>query len=525
MYDIIYFFNYPYFMKPSEFSFISAAEKLTVLAYVTPRNYSVVLSEVISRIAAVTLLSPAAGLDIGMHAFFLLPTISYAIGKALYSREIDFTLPWQHLQRIQNSVLPLLLGSAFGVVHPFAGIFVSEPTDKHSALSILYSDTKDEAFHAFCTPIDSLEMIEKIAVENRFAENSEIFPEEYIKAIQEANFYEKILQIFQGQEFVHIVFNVTFRVMAGIIDVINETNLPLLFKEVLARISGFCVPLLTAVDLAIALTVQSILLTTGVIRLICGRGPHFSEVTKNPLAQVTLLIQTILKALGNIVGTLGWIVSPLLGFKISLFTTHLFFQMQMKLLMRQIQSKLANAKESSLSVFPILIGSTGEHLPLSNPLSVLEHKTYLIAEKKGDKFNLYWVNRPDILQRKMVTLQEAVDQIQSMFKERYPFMDIERIVNYPVKSKSPEFPSELFAKIDPQSNVRNCVVSNLFGTFEAFDRIKKVDLKITSLRNKVVRESLIKKYTFYQNDFIHFTENFSVQSLLNIIMNSKTVSI
>jgi hypothetical protein len=143
-------------------SFISYAEKLTLMAYHGPRNHSVVLSEIISRLAACVFLSAAAALDIGMHTLFVLPTFMYALGKSIYQWKADFNLPWQHIQRIQNAVAPLLLGSALGLIHPFAGIAMSEPTDKHIALGMLSSNARED-FETPCSPIHSLSIVEELA--------------------------------------------------------------------------------------------------------------------------------------------------------------------------------------------------------------------------------------------------------------------------------------------------------------------------------------------------------------------------
>jgi hypothetical protein len=46
-------------MKTSEINFLSGAEKLTLGSYQLSRKYSVVASEIVSRLAAAILLSPA----------------------------------------------------------------------------------------------------------------------------------------------------------------------------------------------------------------------------------------------------------------------------------------------------------------------------------------------------------------------------------------------------------------------------------------------------------------------------------
>ena len=488
-------------------SFVSGAASLTLLAYNAPRSHSVVVSEIIGRIAAFVLLSPAAGFDICMHGLFVLPVLAYAIGKSVYLGKADFNLPWQHLQRIRNAVSPLLLGSVFGLIHPYAGVGVSEPTDKHIALGILSSNVTDK-FETPCSPIHSLSIVEDIARSHRFVEHDgetvEIFTEEHINAIRGARDFEKSLEAMQAQEYIHKITNVTLFVMASIKMGIEQTNLSPLTQDILVRLSGLFIPVLTAVDITITLLVQAFFLTTGAIRLISGRGPIYTEVTTNPLMHISFLIQNTLKAVGNLIGTFVWFISPMDGFKTSLYPANLFFELQKQILFTQIKLKLHFAKENSCFVIPILYGE-GECSAFSVPTHS-SHKTYLIVEKTDKAFNLYWVNRPTVDRVKDLDKREALTQIEKMIEERYPFMDIKKMMNYPVKSIKPEFTSdEQYAKIAEQGNSTNCVVSNLFGMLATIDLINGNEEKLTSLRHKVVREALLKKYDFYKEGFAPFS--------------------
>ena len=176
-------------MKTSELSFLSGAEKVTLKAYEFPREHSRATSEIMSRLAAVALLSPAAALDLAFHSALVLPTFVYAIGKSLHQGRADFTLPWQHIQRVRNAVAPLLLGSAWGALHPFAGLAMSEATDKHAVVGMLSSHT-NQRLETPCSPIHSLAIVENIAKNHRYAEingvKKEIFWAEHIKVLKGA---------------------------------------------------------------------------------------------------------------------------------------------------------------------------------------------------------------------------------------------------------------------------------------------------------------------------------------------------
>jgi hypothetical protein len=480
-------------MKTPEISFLSGAQIITLSAYKLPQESSIVASEVIGRIAAAILLSTAAALDLVFHSLLVLPTFIYAIGQSIYLKQADFTIPWQHLQRIQNAVAPLLLGSAFGLIHPLAGLWVSEPTDKHAVMGMLSSNTCS-SLETPCSPIHSLSIVENLA--RRIS--GEIFSAEHIKVLTEAKELEGSLEVLQVQEWIHKITNLTLFVMAHIKTSIESSYCG--YSNLLVRVSGLLIPLLTAVDLAIALLAQAFFLVTGIVRFISGRGPTYTEVTVNPLMHVLFLIQNILKAVGNLVGTLVWFVSPMTGFRVSLAPANLFFKLQMKILMSQIKGQLQSASENSRFAIPILFGN-GEASALSIPSHSM-HKTYLIVEKQNGKFNLYWVNRPNISHIQGQDTKATLTQIRSMLDERFPFMDTEKLMNYPVRSNEPKFlNSTNFATIASQGGRTNCVVSNLFGMLETLDRLRGEKEDITQLRYKIVRESLMKDYEFYKHNF------------------------
>lgn len=502
-------------------SFLSEAEKLTLLAYHAPRKYSVTASEIMSRIAAAILLSPAAMLDIVTHTSLLLPIFTYSLGKFIYHKQADFNLPWQHLQRIRNAVAPLLLGSPFGIIHSFAGLAMSEPTDKHIILGMLSSNTNQD-FETPCSPVHSLSLIEELALAHRYVKKGniqkEIFSPEHVKIIRDAKNFEKTLEFLQAQEYIHKITNVTLFVMAKIKIGIDNSNLSPRIKNISVRLSGMLVPILTSIDIAITLFTQSFFLITGLIRLVSGRGPIYTEVTTNPLMHVCFFIQNILKSVGNLIGTPVWFVSPKTGFKVSLLLANAFFKMQMNLLMLNIKFKMHFAKKNSRFVIPIVYGN-GTCSALSIPTHSM-HKTYLIIEKKEKLFNLYWVNRPTVSVRRNLKPQSALTQIKSMLDERFPFMDLTKIMNYPVISKQPKFPSVVnFMTIAKQGNSTNCVVSNLFGTLRALDEIRGEDTEVSKLRYKTIRKSLMKKYSFYKDGFFPFTSLSNGYSLTNTWKN------
>ncbi len=499
-------------MPTSEVSFLNGAEKAVFRAYTFSRKHSTLVSEILGRLAAAILLTPAAALDLAFHSIMVIPTCLYSVGKFLYKREADFTLPWQHIQRMRNAVAPLLFGSFFGILHPYAGVAMSEPTDKHAILGMLSSNTKQN-FDTPCSPIHSLSIIEDIANHHRFAEingvKREIFSAEHIQAIKDARNLEESLEIVQAQELIHKISNITGFVMAKIRLSIENSHLSHLSKAILVRASGLLVPILTATDMTVALLAQAFFLATGFARLISGRGPFYTEVTTNPLMHVSFLIQNILKSVGKLIGMCVGFVSPDAGLKATLIPASLFFKLQFNTLLLQIKLKMHFAKENSRFVVPI-VKSHKNCSDLSVPFRSM-HTTYLIVEKKKGRFNSYYVERPFVSSREM-NAKDTIDQIRSKLNGRFPSMDIE-------KKESAIF--WFYSRLEDQGNKRNCVVSNMFAAFEVIDSLRKEQKEVAELRYRVVREALMKDYGFYKSSFFPFTEEADGYSLDSIWRNSE----
>lgn len=472
-------------MAASNLSFISSAETIVLNSYNSA-------SEISSRCMA-AFFSVAAALDMTFHTLAIVPSVACSILTS------DFTQPWQHLQRVKNAVTPLFFGSIFGVIHPLAGIAMCEPTDKHIALGIL-SSNQSTHFVTPCSPIHSLSIIEDIA-----KSHPEVFLEEDIQAISSAKSYEASLESLQAQEYIQKITNMTLFVMAMVLENIHKANIKEDLKPVLERVSGILIPVLACLDFTINLIAQAFFLTTGVIRIFTGRGPIYTEATTNPLMQINFFIQNVLKTLGTLLGTLVWFIDPLKGFEYSLIPSTYYFKAEMALLMLKVRLEMFFAKENSKFIIPIAfnVGTSGT---LSMPTHSA-HKTYLVAQKTHGRFNLYWANRPSVFSRENLSREDALSQIRQMFDTRFPFMDPEKLMEYPVQSDAIEFNGELFQTLPAQGNITNCVVSNLFGALETLDRIRGTSPEHTLLRNQVVRDALKKRYHFYQNGFACFTPN------------------
>jgi hypothetical protein len=218
---------------------------------------------------------------------------------------------------------------------------------------------------------------------------------------------------------------------------------------------------------------------------------------------IAFLIQNVLKGLGNLLGTLVWFVSPMTGFHVSLIPANFFFKMQTALFMSRIHLKMASSRQRF--VIPIAY-NVGECSAFSFPTHTM-HKTYLIVEKDGDAFNLHWVNRPSFQTQRGLSQEAALEQIQSMIDERFLFMNIERLLNYPIVASQSQFNGDS-QSIGAQGNSNNCPVANLFGTFHVLD-ILRGEEEITQKRHTAVRQALLRDYSFYQSTFTPFHDSYS----------------
>jgi hypothetical protein len=89
------------------------------------------------------------------------------------------------------------LTSLFSIIHPFAGLLVSEETDKHAFAGMISSNTS-KGVDTPCSPIHSLSIIERIAKKNRHktfeGKKVRILAQEQISAIHGARSIEKGLE-------------------------------------------------------------------------------------------------------------------------------------------------------------------------------------------------------------------------------------------------------------------------------------------------------------------------------------------
>ncbi len=306
-------------MSTAQVSFLSLAERLWVnvdaslIPQDDPYKYETVRS-VVGRLISFTLFSPAAGLDLVFHSACIFPAVVYALGKSVWLCRPDFTLPWQHLLRVQNAVSPLLFASLFSLVHIWAGLALSESADKHAALGILTSGVT--FVDTPCSPIRSLSIVKDMALQD-----PEVFPKEYLEGLESAIDLEESLESLEAQQILHRM-SLTFHFSSALVNNPQDS-----FNFLFVRFLGILLPLLTVLDLGFALILETFFLTTWMLQLVAGRGPIYTEVTGNLLMHVSFLVHAILKTLGSLLATpsgcfpLPWASVPACSLRISFFSS------------------------------------------------------------------------------------------------------------------------------------------------------------------------------------------------------------
>jgi len=501
----------------TEFCLVSKVETLitTIPKWAAENRVSTIAVAIIARLAA-ALLSPAAAIDLCFHAILVIPTFVIALASSLWNWKTDFTMPWQHVQRARNAIAPLVLGSAAGLIHPMAGIFFSEPTDKHAAVGMLGAGINDpetkKKILTPCSPVDSLSLIETLAKAQPTADDgTEIFSDEQIDAIRGAKSLEGSLEALQAQEALHRWVNGSHLVTKKLLDLLGYFELDPVAcswgKWLAIRAVGLLLFPLALIDCTLALLLQALFIVTGVVRLISGRGPAYTESTQNLSFHVGFLLQNVFKTIGTLVGSLVWLISPEKGRQAGLVAGNLIFQLQFECLMLSLRWQMHLAQEGECFLVPI--ASSGDQIDHGFP----DHMTYSVVQKTKDpssnepRFIEHRVDRgvKNVFSSSEQTPEEIRTRIRKKLTSRFQCMNAEQMMRknmysdpyllcFALKERS--------RSLDPQGLPRNCVVSNLFAALEQIDHLKHKEPDLCAgERRWTMFGALIKKYSFYKNDF------------------------
>jgi hypothetical protein len=282
----------------SNISFTSTIQNLCL------KNYSdcddeIFINEIIKRIPTI-LLSPAAIADFTFHTFILPFSIIYAIGKSIYMCKADFIIPWQHLQRIREAVFPILFGTVFGIIHPYLGLYATEPKMKHVVGGFLLSNSPNKNINIIASPIASYK--ETIKTIKNLPKNLR-FPKEYLKLIKKTMEWEKSLEKIQSIEMFD--FKITYTLMKELQEEFYDrksiTHHTSILKILIRLVNHMACnvyivigyPILATMDIIAAITTSSILLITGLIQIFGAKSPAYLETTSSPLLHIYSIAKII----------------------------------------------------------------------------------------------------------------------------------------------------------------------------------------------------------------------------------------
>ena len=508
-------------MKTSQVSFVSLAEMATDGAFIGLGKRSAVLGHVCGRVVAVATLSLGGAADIVFHGAMVVPAVFWAVGSSIVYLKWNVSLPWQHLQRVKNAVSPLLFGSVFGLIHPMAGIFMSEPCDKHIAMAALAANVEipggEREFSTPCSPVQTLSMVKNIGRMARLhSSKKHLFSDNHMRAINKAQAMEKDLEAIQAQEYLHQITNLSLHGRNWMIERIASLPLSSSGKMLAIRALAITFPVLAAIDLVAAVFLEGVMLIAGVQQLLTGRGPIYTEITQNPLFHVKFIIHAALKTVGTLLSTFVWPFSMEGAYKTSQFCTQIFYSLQMNYIMLKLRYSMWRLKEGEMTMVPIVFGlSDGSSLSL--PFNSM-HKTYVVIEKKDEAFNLYWINREIVTKRSGATFSDTIDSVRKMLDTRFPYINDDRLDGLPPKPSEPYlgWTTTDYMTLHRQGTDTNCVISNLFGAFDCIDKITN-RTKDTTPRYTHVRSLLFSAYDFYKweyTPFIQFDTTFTPARLM-----------
>jgi len=220
--------------------------------------------QVLSRVVAVAL-SPLAVVDFTVHSVCFAFRVTYAIGRTLFYREVDFEISFKHLQRVRDAIFPILFGSIFGMIHPYLGVYAVEPTKKHIAAGILTPHDTENIVSCVISPITAMREMEAL-----FREVSpEFMPVRSVKKhLDEVSEWEASFERTQSIEISDL--KLTNQLYRKLFETVDQGALPIFIKEVAKRVTLVVYPLVVALDLSIYFVAALSCLVTRCIRLIGG---------------------------------------------------------------------------------------------------------------------------------------------------------------------------------------------------------------------------------------------------------------
>ncbi len=430
---------------------------------------------VISRLATM-LLSPAAAIDLAFHGVCIPIAFVYSAGKLILQNKSDFSLAWEHLQRVREAVFPLLFGSVLGLVHPYLGIYTAASKNKHIASGMLIPPEYPRMCN-IVSPLSALNQISQVLDRTNGS-----FPIEYQGIIEEAADWEENLEAIQSLEILEL------NTAKSLIERLE--NAPPLIQ----RIAFIAYPLFAALDLAVHAATATLFLTAGIIQWIGGASPAYLEATHSPLTHLYQIAGLILKAIGLTAGFFVGIVSP----KHSLILQKKLSPVQLFLLPQflKLKSRLAGMEDGSRLLLPIVTQNRVKTDEFSLLPTVNSHMMYLLLQKNRKSFYAELINKSaEHRASQKLSDQAAYDLAKRALSLRFADSDEESIH---LDS------NENLIDLGSQNTNKNCVLTNLFAALEILNQRDHHPPEMHLERMKAFQSQVVAQYDFCRYDFSPF---------------------
>lgn len=462
--------------------------------------------EVVSRIAGL-FISPAALVDGTFHAVCFTISVLYTVGKCIHMRRIDFIVPWQHLQRVRDSVIPILFGSMFGIIHPYLGSCAIEPTKKHIAVGIFLSRTEKENFDAVCSPLTTMSEIKKLF--RQLPSTHQLTPQED-KTLTQIMGFERTFEKIQSLDFFNL--NLTSLASANLDAYLQRRFGRSGPAEVIKRVAILAYALIACADLTVVVLTSVISLSTIPIKLLGGQAPCYLEAAGSIEVLFYNTIKLPVFAASLAVGVLVSGVDSKAGRTCMRYPMDMLARLPFAITTWGIALRLMLMKEGDTLALPAVDAEVqdecgGQLLPSLN-----SHMRYLLIEKGADgTFTSELIERgshhgkTDRYDR-MQTRRLIVDVLALRY--RFSWWD-----NYR-RSVLSEFKSaNKTGDLGQQKKLNNCILTNLFGVIQVLEI--KNDVDRFGDMCVMIRFHARNRYRMYKHDFYPWGDPQSIAAEAN----------
>lgn len=474
----------------SSVSFTSHLEGAMIRCYNYQNSHPKLLLQIeqqlVSRCLGL-LVSPASALELTFHALFLPGTLVYALGASLYRRKLDFILPWQHLQRVRDTVFPLLFGSLFSLIHPYFGIYAAEPARKHIATGILLSHTDKSTLDTVCSPITTLTEVLEL---DRTLKPGERLPAVGRKLVEQAVFWEGEFEKVQSIIFFHLKFAIAGG--TALLKAIDESSLQPHLKALVKRISFLVHPLFVALDLLTIAFATTVCLGSLAVKLIGGHSAAYLEKAWTPEVLFYNLVKMPLVLIAGALAIPVGLVSPEKGMACHRYPIEGMAEMAFRIKMLGIKFFLHRMKSGGRMLLPAVKQNQDQSLSALLP-SHGSHMRYILVEKREDgQFIAELIERGGSHRKSHASSQEQVYGIlERTLALRYNFRR--------ASASSGDFPQQSAVRLGDQGDFKNCVVTNLFASIQVLMADEEFPTYCTSMKSAAKR-----RYSMYAFDSYPF---------------------